>query len=103
MPVCNIDRSVDTTVSEKFEETDKVEFNIDEGEEVFDEQNELNKLYHYPNSRNFSKFQEKFKCPSEFYMSKILKFKILNLSSSKFNATEIGSFLLISVLSNHLK
>ena len=95
LPVCNIDRSVDTTVSEKnfekFEETDKVEFNIDEGEEVFDEQNELNKLYHYPNSRNFSKFQEKFKCPSEFYMSKILKFKILNLSSSKFNATEIGS------------
>ena len=95
LPVCNIDRSVDATVSEKFEETDKVEFNIDEGEEVFDEQNELNKLYHYPNSRNFSKFQEKFKCPSEFYMSKF--------RSPKFNITEIGSFHLISVLFNHLK
>ena len=72
LPVCNLERPAvdsDSTLSEKFDETDKAEFNIDE---VFDEQNELNKLYHYPNSRNFSKFQEKFKCPSEFYMSKYI-------------------------------
>ena len=64
LPVCNLENS---TSSEKIEETDK---NI--GEDFFDEQSELNKLYHYPNSRNFSKFQEKFKCPSEFYMSKFI-------------------------------
>ena len=67
LPVCNLEQS---TSSEKMEETDITEYNNEKDDEVFDEQNELNKLYHYPNSRNFSKFQEKFKCPSEFYMSK---------------------------------
>ena len=83
LPVCNLERPADSALSEKFEETDKVQFNIDEENEVFDEQNELNKLYHYPNSRNFSKFQEKFKCPSEFYMSKF----IFNLEGSKYTST----------------
>ena len=86
LPVCNLERPTESALSEKFEETDKVQFNIDEENEVFDEQNELNKLYHYPNSRNFSKFQEKFKCPSEFYMSKF----IFDLEESKYNISEIG-------------
>ena len=78
LPVCNLENS---TTSEKIEETDK---NI--GEDFFDEQNELNKLYHYPNSRNFSKFQEKFKCPSEFYMSKfIIKYKYYSISHFNFS------------------
>jgi len=66
--VCNLERSSDLTLSEKFEKFEETDKNEMEEDEVFDEQNELNKLYHYPKSHNFSKFQEKFKCPSEFYM-----------------------------------
>ena len=41
----------------------------------FDEELEMEKLYHYPCSTTMDKYTETFICPDEFYMGELLALK----------------------------